>query len=190
MKRLTTSVAAAALLVAVAPVLSAQNTATQEPHHRVVLYTNDVRVFDVTLPPGEATADHSHEHDIVLVAVGSGATRTRRAGETYRIENTDAQPYRAIEVESMHPASPAQGEAAFTINDVRLKAGAPATGHTHKGATVVVLVEGAIENSGNGGESPARLQQPGRWLLITRGQSHNMEAVGSGDAHLVEIEVR
>jgi quercetin dioxygenase-like cupin family protein len=192
MRRHATAAAVAALLAAPVCVLSAQVAATQEPHHHVVLYTDDLRILDVTIPPGEAAAEHSHEHDVATVMLGG--TRTKPAGTVdiaaiagtrtvYRIENADAQPYHVVEVENLRGRE-------FTIYDVRFDSAKRTASHTHVPPTVAVLIDGAVENSGNGGETPARLQRPGRWLLIARGQSHNLEATGTGDAHIVEIEVR
>jgi quercetin dioxygenase-like cupin family protein len=193
MERVAVPLAAAALLAVAGTVGSAQMPANQEPHHHVALYTNDLRILDVTVAAGEATAEHAHEHDTAAVSLG-GAGNAKPAGSVdvaaytgtpnaSRIENTDTKPYHVVEVENM------RGHA-FTIYDVRFTAAARTASHTHMQPTVLVLIDGAIENSGNGGETPARLEQPGRWLFIARGQSHNLESTGTGDAHVVEIEVR
>jgi quercetin dioxygenase-like cupin family protein len=207
--------------------LSAQGSINQEPHHKRLLYTNDLRMFDVTIPPGQATGDHVHEYDMVTVIISGVTLQIQRNGQdvgapassaagtvivgehtgapaTYRLSNTGTADYRVLELEDLRegggwPASTALTAAgtsvikdtrAFTIYDVRLKAGTPETMHAHPWPTVVILVEGAMENGGIGGEEPVRLQKPGQWLFLPRGLSHTVSAAGGGDTHVVEIEVR
>ena len=117
-----------AVCAAAVSVLSAQSGpvfANNEPHHRRLLYTNDVRVFDVTIPPGETAADHVHDYDMATLIVGDGTLQISRNGQNvaaaapnalgsvvvtehtgnpptrYRIQNTGTTPYHAIEVENM-----------------------------------------------------------------------------------------
>src|SRR4030095_13263010 len=88
MMRLITSVGVPVLCAAAVSVLSAQSAAppaNNEPHHKRLLYTNDVRMFDVTIPPGEATADHVHEYDMATLIIGD---RTREAASS--LPNTPA----------------------------------------------------------------------------------------------------
>jgi hypothetical protein len=117
-----------AVVCAAAVVLSAQSpptAANNEPHHKRLVYTNDIRVFDVTIPPGEATSDHVHEYDMATLIVGDGTLRVSRNGQDvaspapnargsvivtehtgaaatmYRIQNTGTTAYHAIEVENL-----------------------------------------------------------------------------------------
>jgi len=118
----------AVLCAAAVSVLSAQSApvpANNEPHHRRLLYTNDVRVFDVTIPPGETAADHVHQYDMATLIVGEGTLQVSRDGQDvaapspgargsviltehtgappamYRIRNTGTTAYHAIEMENM-----------------------------------------------------------------------------------------
>jgi quercetin dioxygenase-like cupin family protein len=98
---------------------------TNEPHHKRLLYTNDVRLWDVTLPPGQATQPFVHDYDVATVVIGDGTLNIQRNGEgltqpapnargsvivaehtgapaTYRIENKGTTEYRALEIENMH----------------------------------------------------------------------------------------
>jgi quercetin dioxygenase-like cupin family protein len=92
----------------------------QEPAHRLVLQNDDVRVFDVGLPPGADTLWHVHRHDGISVrladatvadepqdakaemfhlrrgAVAFGATPTPR---THRVRNVGGTTFRNIYVE-------------------------------------------------------------------------------------------
>jgi hypothetical protein len=216
------AVAAAAHLAAQSPAASINN----EPHHKRLLYTNDLRLWDVTLPTGQSTQPFLHEYDVATVVIGDGMLNIQRNGETvtppapnargsvivaehtgapatYRIENSGTTEYRAFEVENMHDAgkwaagapftapgsSVLKDSRAFTVYDLKLKAGDPPAMHPHMGAVIVVLVSGTLEQDGIGGEEPVRIQQPGQWLVLPRFQSHTVAAIG-GDAHAVEIEVR
>jgi quercetin dioxygenase-like cupin family protein len=95
-----------------------------EPHHKRLLYTNELRLWEVTVPPGQATMPFRHEYDVATVVIGDGMLNIQRNGEqvappsptasgsvivadhtgaaaTYRIENTGTTEYRAFEVENM-----------------------------------------------------------------------------------------
>jgi quercetin dioxygenase-like cupin family protein len=127
------AVAAAAHLAAQAPAASINN----EPHHKRLLYTNDLRFWDVTLPPGQATQPFLHEYDVATVVIGDGVLTIQRNGETetapapnargsvvvaehtgtpatYRIENSGTTEYRAFEIENMHDAGKWGTGAPFT----------------------------------------------------------------------------
>jgi quercetin dioxygenase-like cupin family protein len=106
---------------------SAATSINNEPHHKRLLYTNDLRMWDVTLAPGEATSPFVHEYDVATVIVGDGTLNIQRNGEslapsapnargsviiaeqtgapaTYRIDNSGTTSYRAFEIENMHDA--------------------------------------------------------------------------------------
>jgi quercetin dioxygenase-like cupin family protein len=211
MARLVVSVSLAAIFCAAG--LSAQSVAVSinnEPHHKRLLYTNDLRLWDVTLPPGQATQPFVHEYDVATVVIGDGMLNIQRNGEqvpapapnargsvivaehtgahaTYRIENSGTTDYHAFEIENMREAKQTPP---FSISELTLKAGAPEAMHQHTGATIIVLISGTLEQGGIGGEEPVRIQQPGQWLALPRFQGHTVVAAGSGDARAVEIEVR
>lgn len=104
---------------------SATGSIGGEPHHRRLLYTNDLRLWEVTLPPGQATQPFVHDYDVATVVIGDGTLNIQRNGETltppapnargsvivaehtgapatYRIENSGTTDYRAFEIENMH----------------------------------------------------------------------------------------
>jgi quercetin dioxygenase-like cupin family protein len=111
--------------------VQAQSEATSinnEPHHKRLLYTNDLRLWEVTLPPGQSTPPFRHEYDVATVVIGDGTLNIQRNGEqlspsspdargsvivgehtgapaTYRIENSGTTEYRAFEVENMREGS-------------------------------------------------------------------------------------
>ena len=105
-----------------------------EPHHKRLLYTNDLRLWDVTLPPGQSTPPFRREYDVATVITGEGTLNIQRNGEllsasapnahgsvivaehtgapaTYRIENNGTTEYRAFEIENMREGTfPAAGQ--------------------------------------------------------------------------------
>jgi len=108
------------------PAVQAQSEAASinnEPHHKRLLYTNDLRMWDVTLPPGQSTPPFRHEYDVATVVIGDGTLNIQRNGEqlsaspnargsvivgehtgapaTYRLDNSGTTEYRAFEVENM-----------------------------------------------------------------------------------------
>jgi quercetin dioxygenase-like cupin family protein len=100
----------------------------KESHHRVVLENAYVRVLDLILAPGEATADHTHFRDSLQVMVGPSKMRLEVPGKppvevpetapgevgfvafsrnpvTHRIKNVGAGTLRIIEVEFLAPST-------------------------------------------------------------------------------------
>ena len=87
----------------------------------------------------------------------------------------------------------------FRIYDVRLVTTASQTSHTHAVPTVAVLINGIVLSEGPDAQAKAlapapvglkRLDQPGQWVLVPRGETHTVVRLGTNDARLVEIEVR
>ena len=213
------------MAIGLAGVAAQSQPASVEPHHKRLLYTNDVRVFDVVVPPGQSATDHVHDHDLATIVLGNGTLNISRNGQsvttpgpmgpgsvtlteqtgapaTFRIDNTGNTDYHAVEVENMRDdgkwmmpqvitaagTSVLSQSRAFTVYDVKLAADQTAR-HQHAWSTIAVLLSGAIEQGGIGGEEPARLRGLGQWLTLPRAQAHTLTAIG-GDAHVVEIEAR
>ena len=112
-------------------VVQAQSDAASmnnEPHHKRLLYTNDLRMWEITLSPGQSTPPFRHDYDVATVVIGDGTLNIQRNGEqlspsspnargsvivgehtdapaTYRIENSGTTEYRAFEVENMREGS-------------------------------------------------------------------------------------
>ena len=119
-------------------------------------------------------------------------------------ENVGTTPYRMVIVENLRdrgwssPASIAapgttlrQDARAFAVYDVRLNAAAPRTNHVHENATMVILLSGAVQVQGGGGESEFRMEQTGRWFPSSGpDQPHTLALAGTGDAHIVCVEAR
>jgi quercetin dioxygenase-like cupin family protein len=128
-------------------VLSAQTPASpvtmnKEAHYERLTYLRHMRVFEVSVPPGDATADHVHAHDTVSVALVAATTRSRRVGE----------PWTA-------PRQRGAGTAEATMYT-----GAPVT-HRMENAGTAPLRMFVIENlRDQGWRSPAPLSAPGTVL--------------------------
>lgn len=125
MNRLILSSLAIASLCAAGVVAQSAVSIDNEPHHKRLLYTNDLRLWEVTLAPGQATPPFVHDYDVATVVIGDGTLNIQRNGETltppapgargsvvvadhtgapapYRIENSGTTDYRAFEIENMH----------------------------------------------------------------------------------------
>lgn len=53
---------------------------TAEPHHHLILENAYVRVFNVEIPPGQATLLHRHRHDYVSVILGAAEVSSQMQG--------------------------------------------------------------------------------------------------------------
>src|SRR5712691_12511445 len=91
---------------------------TAEPHHRLALENQYVRVFKVDIPPHESTLMHRHRHDYVFVTLGAsevsnevegkpaatlklqdGETRFTPGGFAHIAKNLSDQPFRNVTIE-------------------------------------------------------------------------------------------
>jgi hypothetical protein len=65
----------AILLLLTSAILSAQSATeveiTDEPHHRLIFSNDQVRVFNVEVPPHSETLMHWHRHDYIYVTFGA-----------------------------------------------------------------------------------------------------------------------
>ena len=99
-------------------------TMNEEPHHKRLTYIRNMRVFEITVPPGDMTQNHLHDHDLVTIALAESTTRTQRQGEdwtmpatrmlgaaqfatatdmpyVHRLENVGSTPYRVFAIENL-----------------------------------------------------------------------------------------
>jgi hypothetical protein len=126
------------------------------------------------------------------------------APASHRAENVGTTAYRMFVVENLRdsgwstPAPVAapgttlrQEERSFAVYDVRLNAGTPRTNHVHQNPSLVVLLSGAVQVQGGGGESEFRMEQTGRWFPSSGvDQPHTLALADSGEAHVVCVEAR
>jgi hypothetical protein len=126
------------------------------------------------------------------------------APAVHRAENVGTTLYRMFIVENLRDrgwSTPApiaapgttlrQDARSFAVYDVRLNAATPRTNHVHENVTLVILLSGAVQVQGGGGESEFRMEQTGRWFPSSGvDQPHTLTVGGAGDAHLVCVEAR
>ncbi len=168
-----------------------------------------IRDHDVaTLALGDATTRSRNAGEEwgapVMHSTGSaGLPSYTDAPAAHGVENVGTTPYRAFVVENlrdsdwsalpplMAPGTTLREQArSFGVYDVRLNADVPESSHTHQNVTIVILLSGAVEVQGGGGEVAFRLEQTGRWFPSSGpDQPHTLTRVGTGDAHVVCIEV-
>src|SRR5262252_7986539 len=94
-----------------------------EAHHHAKFENEFVRIWDVTVPAGEATLWHIHRNDNVVITLAGanlrlenvsgppaespwkfGEIRFARATYTHRAINTGATPFRNLTIELLKPA--------------------------------------------------------------------------------------
>ena len=141
----------------------------------------------------------------VMWALGS-ADLIEYAGTpvSHRTENVGTTRFRMFVVENLRdrgwstpaplaaPGTTLRREGrSFAVYDVRLNAATPRTNHVHQNPSMVVLVSGAVQVQGGGGESEFRMEQTGRWFPSNgTDQPHTLTAVGTGEVHVVCVEAR
>jgi hypothetical protein len=132
---------------------------------------------------------------------------------SHKVDNTGTAPYQLFAVENLRDAkswgtAPALSALATTlatdgrsmrVYDVKLATPTSQTTHTHAVPTVAVLINGIVMSEGPDAQAKAlapapvglkRLDSPGQWVLIPRGETHTVVRLGNVDARLLEIEVR
>jgi len=160
-----------------------------------------VTVGQATLRTRAAGGEWSEPRPVASGTVDVGSFTGSSA--VHGIENVGTTPYRAFAIENLRDAKwttpqliTAPGTTlleqsrSFAVYDVRLNGAASKTNHVHQQPTVVMLMAGAVEVQGGGGESVFRMESPGRWILSQWDQPHTLTLVGSGDVHVVEVEAR
>ena len=173
------------------------STVDHSHDHDVVTVAVGEATLRTRAPGGEWSAPRSVASGAVEIASYTAAPAV------HRFENVGKTPYRAFAIENLRDAKwttpqliTASGtrlleqSRSFAVYDVRLTASTPKTSHVHQQPTVVMLMAGGVEVQGGGGESEFRMETPGRWFPSQWDQPHTLTLVGSGDAHVVEVEAR
>lgn len=132
---------------------------------------------------------------------------------SHKVDNIGNAPYQLFAVENLRDAKSwsaappvsalatrlATDGRALRIYDVRLATPTSQTTHTHAVPTVAVLINGIVMSEGPDAQAKAlapapvglkRLDSPGQWVLIPRGETHTVVRLGNVDARLMEIEIR
>jgi len=143
------------------------------------------------------------------------ASVTEYAGkpQSHKIENIGKTAYQLFAVENLRKSGWSSAPAAtglatkmtaesraFRVYDVRLAPrGTSQTSHTHAVPTIAILISGTVMSDGPDAQAkvnaPApvglkQLTQPGQWILVPAGDTHHVVRLGTGDARVVEVEVR
>ena len=143
------------------------------------------------------------------------ATITEYTGKpgSHKLDNVGAAPYMLFAVENLRDqkawsAAPPVSALATTlatdgralrVYDIRLATPTSQTTHTHAVPTVAVLINGIVMSEGPDAQAKAlapapvglkRLDSPGQWVLVPRGETHTVVRLGNMDARLLEVEVR
>lgn len=101
---------------------------TQEPHHHLLYSNDDLRVFDVIVPPHQSTLLHEHDSDYIFITLGNsqvtveepgmpaqkldlpdGAVRFAKGGFAHALTNDSNQPFQNITIEFLNPAITRRG---------------------------------------------------------------------------------
>ena len=129
--------------------------------------------------------------------------------DSHKVDNVGAAPYHALR--RREPARPEGWSAAppvsalattlatdgraLRIYDVRLATPTSQTTHTHAVPTVAVLISGIVMSEGPDAQAKAlapapvglkRLDSPGQWVLVPRGETHTVVRLGNMDARLLK----
>lgn len=118
------SVVILAAFAALAQTAQAPVEITAEPHHHLAMENMFVRVFAVSVDPGQSTLLHRHGHDYLSISVGDaqitnakegaqpaqvafkdGDTRFTPAGLVHAITNTGSRPFRNSTIELLGPTT-------------------------------------------------------------------------------------
>ena len=142
-----------------------------------------------------------------------GAPRVRALGEVtfneysgtpvaHTVQSIDAIGYRLVGVENLRPGSWTTGppiaaaatkmlgeSRAFRAYEVRLDAATGETQHVHDVPVFIALMSGSVVVSGSDAGPGKPLAGRGQWIVIPGRQPHTVVR-GSGEAQVIEIEVR
>lgn len=96
-----------------------------EPRHHLKFENDYVRVFDVLVPPGDATLFHLHSNDYAFVSIGDATLKAQASGSqpgdlilkdgearftkgpiTHRVTNVAGAPFRNITIEILKSPGP------------------------------------------------------------------------------------
>lgn len=101
---------------------------TQEPHHHLLYANDDLRVFDVIVPPHQSTLLHEHDYDYIFITFGEskvtvaeagmpeqkldlpdGAVRFAKGGFAHILTNDSNQPFHNMTIEFLTPGIAGRG---------------------------------------------------------------------------------
>lgn len=137
----------------------------EEPRHRLVHETPDLRVLDVQIQPGDTTLFHTHDAPITYVTIGTSSTDQMPLGGTWN--NTQ-------------PRTPPPGRVG-AVRAVQSYAERPLTHRvTNVGSTLFRLI--AVPSRRPGSSAVATGEVPGEIVAENRWFRHATLTLGTGEA--------
>lgn len=137
----------------------------EEPRHRLVHETPDLRVLDVQIQPGDTTLFHTHDGPITYVTVGTSSTDQMALGGAWN---------------GTQPRTPPPGRIG-AVRAVQSYADTPLTHRvTNVGSTLFRLIAVATRRLGSDAETTVTL--PGALVNESRWFRHAAISVGGGDS--------
>jgi quercetin dioxygenase-like cupin family protein len=186
------------------------------PGESTLDHRHDHDIFTVSMNAGTATRivtnGQAQNRPGRPLADATVAEYTGKPG-SHKLDNVGAAPYMLFAVENLRDqkawsAAPPVSALATTlatdgralrVYDIRLATPTSQTTHTHAVPTVAVLINGIVMSEGPDAQAKAlapapvglkRLDSPGQWVLVPRGETHTVVRLGNMDARLLEVEVR
>jgi hypothetical protein len=115
----------------------------QEPHHHLVYANDDLRIFDIIVPPHESTLLHQHDNDYFFLVLGNsrvtaqvqgqapvqytfpdGAIHFSKAGFAHVMTNDSDQTFHNVAIEFLNPRITA-GDCPCSSNPAAFACGCP-----------------------------------------------------------------
>lgn len=136
----------------------------EEPRHRLIHETSDLRVLDVQIQPGDTTLFHTHDGPITYVTIGASSTDQMALGGAWN---------------GTQPRNPPPGRIG-AVRAVQSYADSPLTHRvTNVGTTLFRLIAVATRRPGSDSEASETL--PGELVNQSRWFRHAAISVGAGD---------
>jgi hypothetical protein len=186
------------------------------PGESTLDHRHDHDIFTVSMNAGTATrivANGQAQNRPGRPLADATVTEYTGKPSSHKLDNVGAAPYMLFAVENLRDqkawsAAPPVSALATTlatdgralrVYDIRLATPTSQTTHTHAVPTVAVLINGIVMSEGPDAQAKAlapapvglkRLDSPGQWVLVPRGETHTVVRLGNMDARLLEVEVR
>jgi quercetin dioxygenase-like cupin family protein len=173
----------------------------EEPHHRLLLKNDVLKVYAVDVASHDALALHRHDHDDIAVILGDATTvstspgqadllRISKPGEvrfapgprTHSLRNIGQGPYRLVTIELLRKQS--------GVTSSRLRANRQAAFGEADRDELIVLGGGAAISSASG-KGPEQSLPPGEAVWIPRGKmKRTIKNNNDADLSIVVVSVK
>jgi quercetin dioxygenase-like cupin family protein len=192
---------------------------TAEPHHQLVLANDQVRVFNVDVPPHSETLMHWHRHDYIYVVLGAAEIVNAVQGKDPVTLTLSGQPFRNVTIELLQddklrqspahwdPAHPEEDRGLDILNggtkeilfvkegvrvsELELQPGAVVPLHHHGGPHLVVaLTDYELRSDVKGKGSRIITMKRGEIQWAAGGYSHILTNTSDHPAKFITLEFR